>query len=307
MTTGTDSLLIDAGGTLAGDVAEPSDAQRLKSRILRRIIANPRTILGLILLALPVALAIVGPLIARHGATTQSLRNALQGPSGDHWLGTDEFGRDIFARLASGSRVSMTAALIAVSVASFVGYTLGFLASFKRGWVDAVLSRVADGLLAMPGLILVFAIIGILGPGLRNAMIALGLVVSPSTFRLARATSLDLGTRTFVEAARSSGCTARSILRTHIVPNAAGPLLVQVTFLAGVAIVAEASLSFLGLGVQLPQASWGSMTNTAFVQFRENSWPLFPPVFMITVSVLGLSMLGDAMSEALGRDRGGRS
>jgi peptide/nickel transport system permease protein len=273
---------------------------------MRRIIRNPRTILGLVLLAIPLLLAVVGPTIAQHGATTQNLGDALAGPSAEHWLGTDEFGRDIFARLASGSRVSITAAIIAVTVASLVGYTLGFLASFKRGWVDAVLSRVADGLLAMPGLILVFAVIGILGSGLTNAMVALGFVVSPSTFRLARATSLDLSNRTFVEAARSSGCTGRSILRTHIVPNAAGPLLVQVTFLAGVAIVAEASLSFLGLGVQLPQASWGSMTDTAFDNFQETSWPLFPPVFMITISVLGLSMLGDAMSDALGRDRGGR-
>lgn len=286
--------------TLEPDTERPR-RHGLRSRAARRFFGNKAAVAGLVLVALLVLVAAVGPLLAPSDPNAQSLADRLQFPSGEYLLGTDAFGRDILSRLLYASRVSLFAAVLAVGIATAAGIPLGLLAGYVGGPVDAGLSRVADAFIAIPGLLLAFGIVGILGPGLTNAMIALGIILAPSFFRLSRATAVDLRRETFILAARSLGCSHRQLLTRHILPNAAAPLLVQVSFAASVAIVGEASLSFLGLGVTAPDASWGSMIADGYDTLREIIWPIVPPSFMLMVVVLALFFIGDGLQEATSR------
>lgn len=229
----------------------------------------------------------------------------LASPSGDFWLGTDQLGRDTFSRLIFATRVTLLASVQAVGLAVVLGVPLGLLAGYVSGWLDAVLSRLFDTLLSLPPLVFALAIIGILGPGLTNAMIAVGVISAPRFFRVARVATEAVRHDGYIEACRAIGVSTPRILWRHVLPNASGPLLVQASFAAGLAISAEASLSFLGLGVQLPNASWGSMFRVAFTTVSESAFQLLPPGLMITLTVLAMFALGDAVRDALGRSSNG--
>lgn len=271
-------------------------------RFRRRFQAQRVGLISLGFLAFVVVIAILAPILAPHDPNSQDLRAVLQSPSGDHWLGTDDVGRDVLSRLLYASRVSLLAALLAVSVALGLGLIPGLIAGYARGWVDSVVMRIADALMAFPPLILAVALVGVLGPGLTNAMIAVGIVFSPRFLRVLRGAALSVREETYIEAARGIGCSSTKILRRHVLPNVLSPLIVQVSFAAGTAMLAEASLSFLGLGVQPPDASWGAMLGRAYRFYDRAPWVVVFPGVAIALTVLAFNLLGDALRDSLGRE-----
>jgi ABC-type dipeptide/oligopeptide/nickel transport system permease subunit len=274
--------------------------RRVVSSLWRQRLAK---VSGGVLLLL-ILVAIFAPLVAPADPLKQDLDASLASPGGDHLLGTDQLGRDILSRLIFGARLSLGAAAIAVTVAVLVGVLPGLVAGYVGGRVDAVIMRITDAVMSFPPLILALAITGVLGPGLGSAMVAVGVVFSPRFVRLARTAVVDIREADFVLAARSIGVAERSILGRHVLPNSLGPLVVQVTVTAGFAMLAEASLSFLGLGVQPPEASWGSMIGEAARLISQTKLLIIWPGLAITVTVLALGFLGDALRQALGLERG---
>ncbi|MFF0818226.1 ABC transporter permease [Rhodococcus sp. NPDC003318] len=255
--------------------------------------------LSLVFLLLVLFMAIFGSSIAPYDPNAQDLSNSLAGMSGSHWLGTDVYGRDVMSRLLASASVTLLAVVQAVGVAALIGIPTGLFAGFVGGWSGGALSRISDALQSLPPLILAVAIIGIFGPGLTNAMVAIGLVMAPALYRLARGAAESVATETYIEAARALGCSKRRLLWNHVLPNASSPLLVQLSFAAGLAIVAEASLSFLGLGVQPPQTSWGSMVREAFDNVYTAPGLIVAPAVMIVLTVLAFSTFGDGLRDAL--------
>lgn len=270
-----------------------------RSRPLRQLRGNRAAMVSGIFLLLLIIVAALAPLLTTHDPAAQALSDQLQGPSSEHWLGTDMYGRDVYTRLLFSARVTLIAILQALVLASLLGIPLGLLAGYVGGWADALLSRVSDALLSLPPLILAIAIVGILGPGLTNAMIAIGIVLAPPQFRLARGAAQSVSTETYIEAARAMGCSPWRIMWRHVLPNASSPLLVQVTFAAGIIVIAEASLSFLGLGVQSPQSSWGTMLRDAFDNIYDSPWFMAAPAIMIVLTILSFSTFGDGLRDAL--------
>lgn len=256
-------------------------------------------VVALAFLALLVLVAIFAPVLAPKDPAVQDLGASLVPPSAEYPLGTDSFGRDVLSRLIFASRVTLLAVLQAVAMAAAIGIPLGLLAGYVGKAVDAILSRISDGLMSLPPLILAIAIVGILGPGLTTVMFALGIVLAPAMFRLARAAGQSVSTETYVEACRAVGLSPWRILWRHVLPNASSPLLVQLTFSASVVVMAEASLSFLGLGVRPPGASWGAMLRGAFDYVYDAPFAMIPPAVMIVLTVLSLSILGDALRDVL--------
>ncbi|HMG40075.1 MAG TPA: ABC transporter permease [Acidimicrobiales bacterium] len=274
--------------------------RRVASALWRQRLAR---ISGAVLL-LMIVVAVLAPLVAPSDPLAQDLDASLASPSWSHPLGTDQLGRDILSRLIFGARLSLGAAAIAVAVATLLGVLPGLVAGYVGGWVDAVVMRITDALMSFPPLILALAITGVLGPGLGNAMVAVGVVFAPRFVRLARAAVIDIREADFVQAARSIGVSERAILGRHVLPNALGPLVVQVTVTAGFAMLAEASLSFLGLGVQPPEASWGSMIGEAARLISQTKLLVVWPGLAITITVLALGFLGDGLRQALGLEQG---
>jgi peptide/nickel transport system permease protein len=249
-----------------------------------------------------VLIALLVPVLPLQSPRTQNLREALGGPSKAHWLGTDALGRDMLSRLVWASRTSLAAAGQAVCISVVLGVPLGLVAGYAGGWLDAVLSRFNDVMMALPGIVLGLAIIAMLGPGLTKAMLAIGVIMAPSFFRIARATSSNAKSEIYIVAARAVGCGRGRILIRHVLPNALSPLLVQTSFGIGVAIVSEASLSFLGLGVRAPQSSWGSMIAEAHRNFYSSTYHLVPPTVAMAIAILAFATLGDALRDAIGRE-----
>ncbi|MDP3544649.1 MAG: ABC transporter permease, partial [Phreatobacter sp.] len=247
------------------------------ARAWRRLKKRRTAMVALVLLALLAILAIFAPLIATHDPTQQSWRAVRQAPSLAHWLGSDEVGRDIFSRVVYGTRASLSAGVISVAIAIVAGVPLGLLAGYVGGWTDALISRVTDAMLACPFLILAIALAAFLGPSLQNAMIAIGITATPVFVRLTRGQVLSIKMEDYVEAARAVGNTKVRIAWKHILPNVMPQLLVQGTLTIATAIIAEASLSFLGLGQQPPAPSWGSMLSDARETITTAPWlSLFP-------------------------------
>lgn len=273
----------------------------MASRTLRRLLRNRAAVVALAFVALLVLVALLSPFLTPHDPGRQELLDRLESPSGDHWLGTDSLGRDNLSRLLEGTRVTLWAALQAIGLAVVVGIPTGLIAGFVGRRVDAGLSWLADILLSLPPLLLAMAIVGILGPGLTNAMVAIGIVFAPRFFRVARAAAQSVRHETYVEATRAMGCSTPRILFRHVLPNSSGPLLVQLTFALGLVVTAEASLSFLGLGAKPSTATWGSMVRDAFNNVYETGFPLLAPSVMIVLTILAFSVLGDALRDALGR------
>jgi peptide/nickel transport system permease protein len=254
-------------------------------------------------LLLIVAVALFAPLVAPASPNSQDLLTRLKPPSLDHLLGTDEYGRDQLSRLLFGARISLIAAVEVVAIGIAIGVPSGMLAGYAGGLVDSMLSRINDALMSVPGLVLALTIVAVLGAGLGSAMLAVGIVFMPRFFRVARAATQDVRGETFIEASHAIGCSQWRIAWRHIFPNVLSPLIVQVAVVLGAAVTAEASLSFLGLGVRPPTASWGSMLSSAYNNIWTAPFMVYPPGVMIALTVLAFSVLGDGLRNALGTDR----
>lgn len=277
----------------------PQRSSLLAAPPVRRFLRNRMAVLGLVIIVLLILVAVFAPFIADQPPAQQNLRERLQAPSGEHWFGTDEYGRSVFSRIVHGARVSLLTGTIPVLVAGVIGTLLGLLAGFYRGWLDNVLMRVMDVLLAFPSLLLALAIVGALGPGLTNAVIAVAIVSIPEYARIVR--SVVMGTREeeFVQAASAVGVRTPGQLFRHILPSAFGPLSVQASLGVGFAILSLAGLSFLGLGIQPPAADWGEMLNRGRRFLPDADWLLIFPGLAISLTVLGFNLLGDGIRDAL--------
>jgi peptide/nickel transport system permease protein len=273
---------------------------------LRRFALRKSGLAGLVLVLLFVAAALLAPLIAPISPVAANWEAIREAPSAMHWMGTDEIGRDEFSRVIFGARASLAAGVVAVLIAAAIGVPAGVVAGFARGWTDAVLSRIVDAMLAIPFLILAIALAAFLGPNLRNAMIAIGVTTAPIFMRVARAATLDTMTQDFIEAARSIGNPPWRIALHHVLPNILAPVLVQATLSIATAIIAEAALSFLGLGEQPPLPSWGSMLNAAQQFMTQAPWLAVFPGVAIFLTVLGFNLMGDGLRDALDPRQAGR-
>ena len=258
-----------------------------------------RASLSLGFLLFLVGVAVFATVIAPHSPTTQDVNSMLLPPSGDHWLGTDDLGRDVLSRLIHGAPATLYASSLAVGIACLIGIPVGLVAGFVGGWLDDAISRVGDTLLSFPAIVLAIGVTGALGIGLTNGMIAVGIVFSPLLARLVRAQTLIVKQELYVDAARCFGASATRIIIQHIVPNAIQPVIVQVTLLLAAALLAEASLSFLGLGVQPPQPSWGAMLARAYNYLEIAPEQMYAPGFAILLTALSFNALGESLRVAL--------
>jgi peptide/nickel transport system permease protein len=260
---------------------------------------HPGATLALLYLLALLALAIGAPWIAPHVPTHQDPMAVLAPTSQTHWLGTDDLGRDVFSRLIHGAPLTLSASFLAVGVATVVGLPLGLLAGFLGGWFDEAISRVIDTLLSFPAIVLAIGVTGALGVGLTNSMIAVGLVFAPTLARLARGQTLIVRRELYVDAARCFGASRTRLILRHILPNTVQPVIVQMTLLLAAALLAEASLSFLGLGVQPPQPSWGAMLARAYQYMEIAPEQMYAPGIAILLTALAFNTLGEALRVAL--------
>jgi peptide/nickel transport system permease protein len=268
-------------------------------RALRRLVRRKGAMVALGIILLLVLLAILAPSIAPYDPTKQSWAAVRKAPSALYWFGTDEVGRDILSRIIYGARASLMAGVISVGIAIAVGVPVGLVAGYAGGLVDGIISRFTDAMLACPFLILAIALAAFLGPSLGNAMIAIGVTATPIFVRLTRGQVLSVKAEDYVEAARAIGNPPWRIAFRHILPNVMPQLLVQATLTIATAIIAEASLSFLGLGQQPPAPSWGSMLNAAQRFLTTAPWMAVWPGLAIFITVLSFNLLGDGLRDAL--------
>ncbi|MCL6554614.1 MAG: ABC transporter permease [Firmicutes bacterium] len=265
----------------------------------RRFGQHRAAVAGAAFLLVLAASALTAPLWLADEAGTSNLANNLAAPSRAHPLGTDELGRDLLGRIVSGARVSLVLGLISVSLAAVAGVPLGLAAGYYQRTVDRVIMRAIDVLLAFPSILLAIFVVTVLGPGLQNAMIAIGIAQVPVYVRLVRGQTLALRRRDFVEASRAVGATDARILARHVLPNTIGPLIVQTSLLFGTAILAAAYLGFLGLGVQPPVAEWGTMLSKARLYLRTAPHVVVLPGGAIFLTVLAFNLVGDGLRDAL--------
>lgn len=255
---------------------------------------------SLAVLVVALAVSVLANVIAPYDPIAQNLGDTFAAPSAAHWLGTDDLGRDVLSRMIFGTRVSILASLLAVGIALVIGLPIGLAAGYLGGVVDTVLMRVIDTLLAFPAIILAIGITATLGPSIVNAMLAVGIILSPSIARLIRAQVLSVKEETYIEAARSFG--ARGLIRmvaVHVIPNSIQPVLVQTSILMGSALIAEATLSFLGLGVQPPEPSWGSILSRSYTFAAQAPFQIVVPGIAIAVCVFAFTTIGDKAQERL--------
>lgn len=271
----------------------------LKNKAVQRFFANRLAVAsGLVLLVFGV-LALLAPAISPYDPSLASFTDLRSAPSPQHYFGTDDLGRDNLARVLYGARVSLSAGLVSVALAMTFGTFFGLIAGFFRGWLDEVIMRVVDAMLALPFLVLAITLAAILGPSLQNTMLAIAIVTAPAFARVARGEVLAQREREYVQAAHALGASnARTVFR-HLLPNISGPLIVQTSLAIANAVLAESSLSFLGLGVQPPTPSWGSMLNTARGYLSDAPWLAIFPGLAIFLTVLAFNLVGDGLREAL--------
>jgi peptide/nickel transport system permease protein len=281
-------------------VATQASIRQTRIHLLELARGHPRVILAGSLVLLLFLIALLAPFISPHDPIAVNADNAYLPPlSPSHLLGTDELGRDLFSRVLWGARVSLPVAFVAVAVGLVAGGVIGLISGYFGGVFDLLLMRLIDALLAFPALILAIAIVAALGPDLRNAMIAIGIVAIPVYARLVRALVLQLKQMEFIAATRSLGATPTSIILRHLIPNLLNPVIVQVSLSAGFAILAEATLSFLGLGAQVPTPDWGQMINTGATFLANDPWLAIVPGAAISVTVFSFNLLGDSLRDAL--------
>jgi peptide/nickel transport system permease protein len=286
---------------------EPPARRRGTFAAMRSFLKDPKALVATVILAGFIILALFAPWIAPYGENEQNPRASLQTPSREHWLGTDRLGRDVLSRIIYGTRVSVRVGLIAVSIAVLIGVPLGLVAGFFGRWVDEAIMRVVDAWIAFPVLILLLGIVAIVGPGTTNVMIAIGLSTFPIYARLVRSQTLSLKERDFVLAARALGAGGGRIMCRHVLPNSIQPIIVQGSLAVGGAVLAEAGLSFLGIGVKPPTATWGIIIQEGFSVIRINPWVSLAPGVAIVLFVLAVNLLGDRLRDVLDpRLRGAR-
>jgi peptide/nickel transport system permease protein len=266
---------------------------------LRRLASGRVALVGAVVTLIAVAVALAAPLLAPHDPLRQNLGNTLASPGRTHPLGTDNVGRDVLSRVIWGTRISLVAGFVSVAIATLAGSLIGLLAGYRGGRADGLAMRLMDAVLSFPPLVLALALGAVLGANLAGVLIALGVVYTPTFARLMRGQVLTIRSREYIEAARALGASGGAIVWRHVLPNAATPIVVQASLSVAFAILAEASLSFLGLGVQPPEASWGSMINAGRGYLRQAPWVVFGPGAALFVTVLGLNFLGDAVRDAL--------
>jgi len=284
--------------------AEPITHHRtisLWSDAFDRLRRNKMAMLGLAVILLLVVLAMAGPALAPYGYNEQRLiaGEVNRGPGWAHLLGTDDFGRDVFSRILYGARTALAVGVIVVGIELVIGLTVGSLAGYYGAWHDALFMRLTDIMFAFPGLLFAIMIVAVLGPGLTNVFVALGVVSWPGMARLVRGQVLSIRQRDYVEAARAVGGSARRIILVHVLPNSLGPIVVAASLGMGTAILAESSLSFIGIGVQAPAPSWGSMINEAMNEWRTAPHLVLAPGAVIAVVVFAFNFLGDGLNDAL--------
>jgi len=274
-------------------------ARRERSKTFRRFTANRLGVIGLVVVVALTVMALLAPYIAPFDPAKQDFSALLQPSSSVHWLGTDELGRDTLTRVMYGARISLSAGLVSVALALLVGTLLGLVSGFVGGWLDELIGRFIDALLAFPFLILAITLAAILGPSLQNTMLAIAIVTTPAFARVTRAQVLAQRELEYVQAAGALGAgSARTLLR-HILPNISAALIVQTSLAIAEAVLAESTLSFLGLGVQPPTPSWGSMLNTARGYLQTAPWLALAPGVIIFATVLAFNLLGDGLRDAL--------
>src|SRR3954466_8389233 len=280
-------------------VAASDELESPARRALRRLFKRKGAVAGLVAIAIFVLLAVFAPLVSPYEPIATSWSLVRKPPSQLHWFGTDELGRDVLARIIYGARASLLAGLISVGIAFSVGVPLGLLSGYRGGFIDGLISRITDAMLACPFLILAIALAAFLGPSLGNAMIAIGVTATPVFIRLTRGQVMSVKVDDYVEAARAMGNPRWRIALVHILPNIMPALLVQATLSIAAAIIAEAALSFLGLGQQPPSPSWGSMLNAAQRFLTNAPWMALWPGLAIFLVVLSFNLVGDGLRDAL--------
>ena len=266
---------------------------------LRRLLRHRLAMFGACVLLIVLVMGIFGPVIVPYDPNGMDFANRFSSPTLQNWMGTDDFGRDIFSRIIIGARVSLQVGFVAVGVATSVGVSLGLIAGYSTRLTDEVIMRAMDVLYAFPAILLAIAIMAALGKGIGNAMIAIGIVYIPIFARIARAAVLGIRNEEFIIAAKAMGAGDLRILLTHILPNVLSPIIVEITLSLAFAILAEAALSFFGLGTQPPDPSWGRMLSEGRDFFRQSLWMGVFPGFAIFFTVMGFNFLGDGLRDAL--------
>src|SRR5215471_13140523 len=278
---------------MAGSIRGSAPAERARRwTVLRRAVRARLAPLGAFVMVLAVLVALAAPLLSPYDPLAQNLGNTLAAPGRAHWLGTDNVGRDVLSRVIWGTRISLVAGFASVAMAMVGGSALGLLAGYAGGRVDGLVMRLMDAVLSFPPLVLALALGAVLGAGLVGVLIALGVVYTPTFARLMRGQVLSITARDYVDAARALGASGFRVAWRHVVPNALNPIIVQASLSVAFAILAEASLSFLGLGIQPPQASWGSMINAGRGYLQQAPWIVFGPGGALFVTVVGLNFVG---------------
>ena len=267
--------------------------------VFKKSLINPLAMLGFIIILSVLVLALLAPIIAPYDANDINVKAILLGPSQAHWMGTDGLGRDVLSRMLHGGRISLLVGLVAVGISTAIGIVLGALAGYYRGWVDTVIMRLVDVMLSIPSFFLILAVIAFLTPSIINIMIVIGLTSWMSVTRLVRAEFLSLSNREFVLASRTLGAKDGRLIFTHLLPNSLTPIIVSAVLGVAGAVLMESGLSFLGLGVQAPQASWGNILTDGreYIQFAW--WLSLFPGLAILLTVLGYNLLGEGLRDAL--------
>jgi peptide/nickel transport system permease protein len=304
-TTGAVAETGGAAGEPTGGVVRLADEVRLVrghgTGVWRRFRRHRLALIGSTVLFILTIGALFAPVIANYSPYAIDLSSYRSGPNSDHILGTDSAGRDVFSRLLYAGRVSLSVGLVAVAIYTAIGVALGALAGYYGGWVDSLVMRLADVFLSFPSLIIIITLASVLGPSIYNVMLAIGLLGWPPIARLLRGELLSLREREFILGARASGCGATRLIFRHLLPNAMAPVIVAATFGIAYAILIEAGLSFLGLGVQPPTPSWGNMLTDAqsLTVLESMPWLWLPPGVMIALAVLSINFIGDGLRDAL--------
>lgn len=276
--------------------------RKIRSRnaiVLARLLANRLALIGGIIVLVLVIVAIIGPWIAPHDPIEMTLAKQFMPPSREHWMGTDDFGRDILSRLIHGSRQSLMVGIVSISIGAVVGMAIGLVSGFFGGKIDMASQRVIDIMLAFPDLLLALAIVAVLGPSLVNVMIAVGIGSVPVYARLIRGQVLSLKEKEYVEAARASGARPLRIILTHILPNSLSPLIVLASLGIASAILTGAALSFIGMGAQPPSPEWGAMLSSGRSYIRHEWWIATFPGLALAITAFGFNLLGDGLRDAL--------
>lgn len=291
------------GKTVAIRTKTASSSQKQGAKVFKRLLRQPLTLISFAWLLVVVAWAIFAPWLAPYDPLENDFSSVLQGPSAEHWLGTDENGRDMLSRIIFGARVALAVGFGAVIVAMLIGVPIGLLLGFRGGWTDRIGTRFVDVFDAMPGILVAFAVISILGRGLGSVLLAIGLMFCMNFARMARAITMAERGKLYVDAARVSGLRERSIVFGQVLPNLTSPLIVQAAIMTGTAIIIESALSFLGIGLESAVPSWGGLLGVAAAKLAVQPFMAIPPGVVIVLTVLAFNTIGDGLNEALGVGR----